>query len=79
VALYSPLQLQQSIEDHNRQAQPGQDIVFSFGAVAYDKSRHAGVAEPLAEADALMYEQKRRRHAEIDNNQGWVDGARAIG
>ena len=33
-----PLQLQQSIEDHNRQAQPGQDIVFSVGAVACDSN-----------------------------------------
>jgi len=71
--------LQQSVDDHNRQAQRGYDIVFSVGAVAFDAARHADMAQLMAEADTLMYEQKRKRHAEHDNDQGSVNAARAVG
>ena len=34
---------------------------FSAGVVAYDKNRHASVADLVREADASMYEAKRGR------------------
>jgi diguanylate cyclase (GGDEF)-like protein len=53
--------LQQSIDQYNREAQRGYDIAYSVGAVEFDASRHADVADLLVDADTLMYEQKKQR------------------
>ena len=59
--------LQEAVEEHNRAAQRGYDIMFSVGTVEFDATRHAGIAELMAEADALMYADKaRRRQPDID-------------
>lgn len=43
---------------HNTREKRGYDIRFSVGVVAYEPERHASVADLLADADKLMYEQK---------------------
>ena len=59
--------LQQAVDEHNRAAQRGYDIMFSAGAVEFDATRHADISELMAEADALMYADKaRRRQPDID-------------
>ncbi len=56
--------LRQTVDRCNREDQRGYDLAYSVGAVQFDTSRHASVEELLAEADALMYEQKRQRRTE---------------
>ena len=46
------------VNAHNTREKRGYDIRFSVGVVAYDPERHASVADLLADADKLMYEQK---------------------
>lgn len=53
--------LQQAVDEHNRTAQRGYDIVFSVGAVEFDEGRHSGVADLMADADASMYAHKKHR------------------
>jgi diguanylate cyclase (GGDEF)-like protein len=55
--------LQEAVDEHSQSTRRGYTIRFSVGALAYDASRHASVTALLAEADALMYERKRRRRA----------------
>lgn len=52
--------LRQTVDEYNHEEQRGYDIVYSVGAVQFDAERHADVAELMAEADVLMYEQKKR-------------------
>jgi hypothetical protein len=42
------------------------DLRCSVGAIRFDAARHANVAAPLADADALMYAQKQRRNLPQD-------------
>lgn len=53
--------LRRLIHDYNREAQRGYDIVYSVGAVEFEEARHEGITDLMAEADALMYDDKRRR------------------
>ncbi len=53
--------LEQAVIGHNREASRGYDLRYSVGAVEFDPSRHPSVDELMAEADALMYAQKRAR------------------
>ncbi len=53
-----------SVEQFNREASRGYDILFSVGSLQFDPARHADVAALMADADALMYEQKHRRRNE---------------
>jgi diguanylate cyclase (GGDEF)-like protein len=55
--------LQDAVDAHNRGSQRGYDIRFSVGTVAHDAARHPSIDALLAEADALMYERKRRKQA----------------
>jgi len=71
--------LRRAVDDHNRRAQRGYDIVFSVGAVAFDAARHADMAQLMAEADAQMYEHKRKRHTGKESDQVSVNGGRAVG
>jgi len=52
--------LRQTVDQYNHEAQRGYDIAYSVGAVQFDPARHADVAQLMAEADALMYEQKKQ-------------------
>jgi len=54
--------LRQTLEQDNRTARRGCDIVFSVSVVAFDAARHADASELLAEAEALMSAQKKQRH-----------------
>jgi diguanylate cyclase (GGDEF)-like protein len=54
---------------HNREAKRGYAIAFSVGRVDFDPARHADVAALMAEADALMYDNKRTRAAAARNDR----------
>jgi diguanylate cyclase (GGDEF)-like protein len=62
--------LRQTVDRFNQKATRGYDISFSVGAVQFDAARHADVAALMAEADALMYEQKQRRSRHVDDASG---------
>jgi diguanylate cyclase (GGDEF)-like protein len=53
--------LDQAVQQHNRQRVLCCDIDFSVGSVAFDGSRQRTIQALLEEADALMYERKRRK------------------
>lgn len=53
--------LQQAVEAYNRTAQRGYDLCYSVGAVEFDAAHHVDIAALVADADALMYEQKAQR------------------
>ena len=55
--------LQKALDRHNRNSRRGYDIRFSVGAVAYEPVRHSSIEALLADADARMYERKRRKRA----------------
>jgi diguanylate cyclase (GGDEF)-like protein len=50
----------QDVEKYNRESQRGYDILYSVGTVQYFSSRHDNVSDLMAEADTLMYEQKKQ-------------------
>ena len=51
--------LQSSIDQYNTEAGRGYEIAFSSGKVAFDASGHADVEDLMAQADALMYLNKK--------------------
>ncbi len=53
--------LEDAVREHNEEAGRGYDILYSVGAVQLDSARHASIEDLMAEADTLMYEQKRSR------------------
>lgn len=55
--------IRDSVAKYNKEVKRGYDIAFSVGMVAYDQARHADVPALMAEADALMYEQKKKTAA----------------
>ncbi len=55
--------LAKAVTKHNQQTQRGYDIVYSVGGVEFDFDRHADIDALMADADALMYAQKRSRRA----------------
>lgn len=60
---YVMARLQEAVEARNRTVQSGYDLRYSFGVLEFDSARHASLAALMAQADALMYEQKQRRAA----------------
>jgi len=48
------------VERYNKESQRGYDILFSVGVVQYEPARHNDVSDLMAEADTLMYEQKKQ-------------------
>jgi GGDEF domain-containing protein len=52
--------LEQAMREHDKHRTLCCGIHFSAGTVAFDGSRHRSIQDLLAEADALMYEHKRR-------------------
>ncbi|MEN8762084.1 MAG: sensor domain-containing diguanylate cyclase [Thiogranum sp.] len=71
--------LRHTVDQHNHKEQRGYDIVYSVGAVEFDAARHADVAELMAEADALMYEQKKQGRRGDGNNRGSIAHTQAAG
>jgi hypothetical protein len=49
-----------SVELYNQSAQRGYDICFAQGVVNSDHSATPGMEQLLAQADRLMYQQKRK-------------------
>ncbi len=52
--------LRQALAHHNRSSPQGSDLCCSAGQVAYEPTRHRTVDMLLAQADGLMYQNKRR-------------------
>jgi diguanylate cyclase (GGDEF)-like protein len=52
--------LKRAVQTLNCSSQRGYDIHFSTGQLTYDPVRHGSIDTLLSEADALMYEQKKR-------------------
>lgn len=52
--------LSHHVAEYNRESQPGYDILYSVGTVQYDSPSHSNIADLMAEADMLMYEQKQQ-------------------
>lgn len=46
------------LEEHNATLHRGYAIRFSVGQIEYDRARHAGIENLLAEADSAMYQHK---------------------
>ncbi len=59
--------LQKSIEVHNTEKSCDYNLSLSFGIAYYDPENPCSVEELLAQADKLMYEQKRQRHNLVSN------------
>ncbi len=55
--------LKDNLDLHNQTSLAGFDISFSFGLIELDYNKHQTLSDLLADADALMYEQKRNKHA----------------
>jgi diguanylate cyclase (GGDEF)-like protein len=53
--------LEQAVQQNNQRRALSRDIGFSVGSVAFDGSRHRTIQALLEEADASMYERKRRK------------------
>lgn len=71
--------LRHTVDQHNHKARRGYDIVYSVGAVEFDATRHADIAELMAEADALMYEQKKQGRRGDGTNRGSIAHTQAAG
>ena len=73
--------LRENLDRHNYQAHRGYDIAYSVGAVQLDTKRHADIEGFMAEADAVMYQQKKRRQTAIEAGQTSIlpDGDQAVG
>ena len=52
--------LRSNLEIFNQKVQRGYDLLYSVGTVPFDPARHTCVADLMADADALMYQQKRQ-------------------
>jgi len=50
-----------AVADYNRVSKRGYDLQYSVGAVGYDAAVHDTIADLMNSADALMYQQKKRR------------------
>ena len=61
--------LRHSTEAHNLESRRGYEIIYSVGAAQFDAAHHGGVAELMAEADALMYERKKNKYREDSPDQ----------
>jgi diguanylate cyclase (GGDEF)-like protein len=55
--------LRDALAQHNEEANRGYDITFSAGEVFYDAARHQDISALMAEADALMYRNKKKKTA----------------
>lgn len=53
--------LRQAVTDYNNRATRGYNLEFSCGFVEYDAQKHQSIEDMLADADSLMYQQKKAR------------------
>lgn len=53
--------LGEAIETFNLTDRRGYDVAFSVGSLSFEAVRHTDLTDLMADADALMYEQKRQR------------------
>jgi diguanylate cyclase (GGDEF)-like protein len=54
---------EQAIGLHNQTNKRGYDLLYSVGAIEYDAAAHDTIGDLMSSADALMYQQKKRRRA----------------
>jgi len=52
---------EQAINRHNQTNKRGYDLLYSVGAIEYDAAAHDTIGDLMSSADALMYQQKKRR------------------
>ena len=52
---------EQAIDLHNQTSKRGYDLLYSVGAIEYDATGHDTIGDLMSSADALMYQQKKRR------------------
>lgn len=57
------VRLEAKVDAFNRDSHRGYEIGFSVGEVTYDPNKHRSIDALLCDADALMYERKRRKRA----------------
>ncbi|WP_050479448.1 GGDEF domain-containing protein [Herbaspirillum rhizosphaerae] len=50
-----------SVNEYNQASKRGYDLLYSVGAVEYDPAAHDTIGDLMNNADALMYQQKKRR------------------
>ncbi|KEF40624.1 MAG: diguanylate cyclase [Cyanobium sp. CACIAM 14] len=62
--------LKDALTHDNRLSGKDYAIDFSYGIMAFQPEKHETIAELLADADALMYDLKRLRHYELDDDDG---------
>jgi diguanylate cyclase (GGDEF)-like protein len=53
--------LEKAVDDYNEQTRLDYDIDFSYGKVTFDASGTADVSDLMAQADALMYQHKKKK------------------
>jgi len=53
--------LDEGLAEFNRKSQKSYQLHMSIGVVPFDKARHKSLDDLLSEADALMYEQKKKK------------------
>jgi diguanylate cyclase (GGDEF)-like protein len=59
----------EQVERYNRESKRGYDILYSVGVVEYDPKSHQQVSDMMAEADTLMYEQKRQTRSKSGSGE----------
>src|SRR5450830_1500764 len=53
--------LETAVNEYNRDSKRGYDLLYSVGAIEYDSASHDTIGDLMSSADALMYQQKKRR------------------
>lgn len=53
--------LETAVNEYNRDSKRGYDLLYSVGAIEYDPASHDTIGDLMSSADALMYQQKKRR------------------
>lgn len=71
--------LRGTVSAYNLESRRGYDILYSVGAVEFDPARHTDVTQLMADADALMYEQKRRGRRESGTDPSGIELDRVAG
>ena len=56
--------LSAALDEMNQKSQRGYNILYSVGIASFDPHRHRSIEDLIAEADGLLYEQKKGRQAQ---------------
>lgn len=59
-AKFAVSKLREALDNYNREASRGYDIVFSHGIVEFSPKRHGEIEDLLSDGDSLMYEDKKK-------------------